>query len=103
MSKNRKIRDKEKEFKIPRTIVTICLVGLFLAYILIITATDNPYNSPLCVVIMVLAGALLLTLGIVIKMQDRRVDLDYDSVVVWKMCVVAGIILIGFAIFSLFI
>lgn len=100
---SKKVRDVKKEFRIPRLIISICLVGLFLAYIFIVSATKNPYNSPICVVIMVLAGVLLFTLGIVIKLQEKRVDLDYDSVVVWKMCVVAGIVLIGFAIFVLFI
>ena len=100
---SKKIRDKSKEYRIPRFIISACFVGLFISYILILTVTKNAYNSPLCVVIMALAGVLLATLGIVIKMQDRKVDLDYDSTVVWKMCVVLGVILIGFSIFALFL
>ena len=98
---SKKIREKGSEYKIPRLIISICFVGLFFAYILMLTVFKNSFSSPLCVIIMVLAGILLATLGIVIKMQDRKVDLDYDSTVVWKMCVVLGIILIGFAIFAL--
>lgn len=100
---SKKIREKGKELKIPRLIISICFVGLFFAYILALTVFKNAYNSPLCIIIMILAGVLLLTLGIVIKMQDRKVDLDYDSIVVWKLCVVAGVIFIAFSIFVLFL
>ena len=100
---SKKIKEKGSEFKLPRLIISICFVGLFIAYILILTVTKNAYNSPLAVIIMILAGVLLATLGIVIKMQERKVDLDYDSTVVWKMCVVLGVILVGFSIVVLIV
>ena len=99
----RKIRNVEKEFKLPRLIISLCFIGLFISYIIIAVVTKDPYKSPLCKVIIFLSGVLLLTFGIVIKRQERRVELDYDSVVVWKLCVVCGILLISFAAFSLFL
>ena len=100
---SRKARNIEKEFRLPRLIISLCLIGLFVAYIIVSVVTKNPYKSPICKVIIFLAGVLLFTFGIVIKRQERRVDLDYDSIVVWKLCVVSGFILIGAAAFLLFL
>ncbi len=100
---SRRTRNIEKEFRLPRLIISLCFIGLFIAYIIVAVVTKNPYKSPLCKVIIFLAGVLLFTFGIVIKRQERRVDLDYDSVVVWKLCVVSGVILMGGAICLIFI
>ncbi|MCR5307554.1 MAG: hypothetical protein K6E24_00975 [bacterium] len=98
--KNRRIRRPvEKEFQLPRFIITLSLVGLLIAYILVATITKSPYESPLCKVIVALSGVLFFTLGIVVKRQGNKVDLDYDSIVVWKMLVVLGILLICFSVF----
>ena len=104
MRNNRKVRLSEKnEYRIPRLIITLSLVGLIVAYILVATITKSPYKSPLCKVIVALSGVLLLTMGIVIKKQEDKVELDYDSIVVWKLCVVAGVAFIAFAVFLFFI
>ena len=104
MRKHRKVATSTpNEFRIPRLIISLSFVGLFVAYILVATITKSPYESPLCKVIVALSGILLFTLGIVIKRQGNKVDLDYDSIVVWKLCVVAGVVLILFAVFLLFI
>ena len=95
---SKKIREKDKEFRVPRLVVTISLVALIAAYIICLVTQDFKYDSILCIVIIMAAGIFLGTLGIVIKMMDRRVDLDYDSIVVWKMCIVAGILFVGFGI-----
>lgn len=100
---SRRTRNIEQEFRLPRLIISLCFIGLFIAYIIVAVVTKNPYKSPLCKVIIFLAGVLLFTFGIVIKRQERRVDLDYDSVVVWKLCVVSGVILMGGAICLIFI
>ena len=100
---SKRVRNIDKEFRIPRLIISISFVVLFVAYVLVAVITKDPYKSPLCKVIIIFAGILLFTFGIVIKRQERRVDLDYDSVVTWKLCIVSGMILILFAVFLFFI
>ena len=100
---SKKVRNVDKEFRIPRLIISLSFIGLFVLYVIIAVITKDPYKSPLCKVIIILAGILLFTFGVVIKRQEQRVDLDYDSIVVWKLCAVSGIILISFAVFLFFI
>lgn len=98
----KKIKTKEEEFKIPRLIITLSLISLIIAYVICI-ATGFEITSVGPIIILMSVGVLLSTLGIVIKMQERKVDLDYDSVVVWKLCVVAGIILLTLGISCFFL
>lgn len=97
----KKIRDVEKEFRLPRSIITICLLVLIIAYIVCFTVQGGDISSILCAIIAIAAGLFLMTLGIVIKRMDRRVDLDYDSTVTWKLCVVAGILVTTFGVFCI--
>ena len=104
MRNNRRLTQSEKEeFKTPRLIITICFVVLMLAYIFLLTTKTVELSSLVSIIIIFAAGILILTLGIVIKMQDKKVELDYESTVTWKLCVVAGVIIIGFGILCLFI
>ena len=100
---SKKVRDIEKEFRIPRLIITISLLVLIIAYFIVFTVQGFKVDSIACAIIAMTAGIFLMTLGVVIKRQDRRVDLDYDSIVVWKMCVVAGILVFVFGVFCLLI
>lgn len=97
----KKIRNVEKEFLIPRMVITISLIALIIAYVVCLTVSNFKYTSLACSIIAIAAGTFLMTLGIVIKRLDRRVDLDYDSMVVWKMCVVSGILVVTFGCFCL--
>ena len=98
---SKKIRNIEKEYRIPRLIITISLLVLIVAYIIVFTVQGFKVDSVACAIIAMASGIFLTTLGVVIKRQDRRVDLDYDSIVVWKMCVVSGILVIAFGIICL--
>ena len=101
-NKNRKVAKSEKEeYKWPRLIITICFAVLLFAYVICLATKSFSYDSPLCIVIAMAAGILLMSLAFVIKMQEKKVDLDYDSIVVWKLCFVAGLLIIAFAIFSI--
>ena len=102
--KNRKVAKTEKEeFKWPRLVISICFVVLMITYIFLLTTKTTKYNSIASIIIALTAGALLITFGIVIKLQERKVDLDYDSAVTWKLCVVVGVIIAGFGLFCIFI
>ena len=98
---SKKIRDDKEELKIPRIIITISLIVLAVAYFICLATQKFNAGSILCVIIAIAAGVFLFTLGLVIRSRDKRVDLDYDSIVVWKLCVVSGIIIAGFGIFCL--
>ena len=103
-NKNRKVKKSEKEeFKWPRLIITIALVVLILAYLLCLTSKEFSYNSAVCIVIAIAAGVLLMSFAFVIRMQGKKVDLDYDSIVVWKLCFVAGFIIAGFGVLCIFL
>ena len=103
-NKNRKVKKSEKEeFKWPRIIITACLVVLILAYLLCLTSKEFSYNSTICIIIAIAAGVLLISFAVVIKMQEKKVDLDYDSIVVWKLCLVAGVIVAGFGVLCIFL
>ena len=103
-NKNRKIKKSEQEeFKWPRLIITIALVVLILAYLLCLTSKEFSYNSAICIVIAIAAGVLLMSFAFVIRMQGKKVDLDYDSIVVWKLCFVAGVIIAGFGVLCIFL
>lgn len=93
-----KIKTREEKFKIPRLIISVSFVGLMTAYILCL-ASGFDITSIGPIIIMLCAGVLLFTLGIVIKKQGDVVDLDNESVIVWKLCVVFGLILFLAGIF----
>ena len=103
-NKNRKVaRTEKEEFRWPRLVITITLIILMLAYLFLLTTKTTEFNSVASIIIAIAAGILLITFGVVIKLQERKVDLDYDSTVTWKLCVVAGVIVAGFGIFCIFI
>lgn len=102
--KNRKVKKSEKEeYKWPRLIVTISLIALIIAYFICLTSKNITYDSPVCIIIAIAAGVLLMTFAFVIRAQRKKVDLDYDSIVVWKLCFVAGVVIAGFGILCIFI
>ena len=100
---SKKVRDEKKELRIPRIIITTCLIILILAYLICLSTKELSYNSVVCIIIAIAAGVFLFTLGMVIRSMNKRVDLDYDSIVVWKLCVVAGVIIAGFGILCIFV
>ena len=100
---SKKVRDERKELRIPRIIITTCLIVLIIAYFICLATQELKYNSVVCIIIAIAAGVFLFTLGMVIRSMNKRVDLDYDSIVVWKMCVVAGAIIAGFGILCIFV
>lgn len=104
MRQNRKIAKSEREeYKWPRWVITICFIVLIVAYFFLLTSKKFDYDSPLLIVVAIAAGVLLITLGIVVKMQDKKVDLDYDSTTTWKLCVVFGGLIALFGVICLFL
>ena len=100
---SKKVRDERKELRVPRIIITISLIVLIIAYFICLATKELSYNSVICIIIAIAAGTLLFTLGMVIRSMNKRVDLDYDSIVVWKMCVVAGVVIAGFGVLCIFV
>ncbi len=98
---SKKIRDDKEELRVPRIIITISLIVLAVAYFVCLAVQDFKYNNILCIIIALAAGVFLFTMGLVIRSRNKRVDLDYDSIVVWKLCVVSGVIIAGFGLFCL--
>ena len=100
---SKKVRDAKKELRIPRIIITTCLIVLIIAYFICLATQQLKYNSIVCIIIAISAGVFLFTLGLVIRSMNKRVDLDYDSIVVWKLCVVAGVLISGLGVLCIFV
>lgn len=103
MSDDKKPKQYGKsEYKVARIIVSCCFIGLMICYGLTILIGSDPFSF-MPAIIMILAGILVFVFAIIIWKQKNKVELEYDDVVVYKLCGVAGVLLFIFGIVCLII